>query len=73
MKSEKYILERINEIKKDTRLYQEPATLLINAPLALIQLTLEVELNTLEQVLELPLSRFPLQKEKEQSNEKVTF
>lgn len=53
MKSIKQIKERIMEIEKDSR-YQSglkhPATIEINAPLALIQLSFEVELQALKWV-----------------------
>ncbi|KKK89938.1 hypothetical protein LCGC14_2728070 [marine sediment metagenome] len=53
MKLEEKINKRIKEIEEDSR-YQsgleEPATIDINAPLAMIQLSLETELKTLKAV-----------------------
>jgi hypothetical protein len=56
------IKDRIDELKKDERLYRKAATIFINAPLALTQMGLEIELNTLEKVAGLKLSKFPLVK-----------
>lgn len=53
---------RIDVLKSDERNYYERATVFVNAPLALIQLQLSTEINTLEQILGLPLSKFPLKK-----------
>jgi len=48
----KYDLERrIREIENDERLKYKTATIVENAPLALIQLSLEIELKTLKKVL----------------------
>ena len=54
MKSEKQIKKRIREIEDDDR-YQSglenPATIDINAPLALIQLSFETEIKVLKWIL----------------------
>jgi len=47
------IKKQIEEIKKDTRMSYPKATIQINAPLALIQLSMGVKLDTLEWVLRL--------------------
>lgn len=54
MISEEAIKQRIAEIEADSRYQsgqQKPATVVENAPLALIQLSLEKELKTLKWVL----------------------
>ena len=55
MRSEQEIKAKIAEVEADSR-YQSgqecPATIGINAPLALVQLELETRLNTLKWVLE---------------------
>ena len=62
MKSEKELIEKLNELKSDVRLTYKAATVFSNAPLALIQLGLETEIHTIEKCLEFPLSKFPLPK-----------
>lgn len=62
MKSEKEITEKLEELKSDERLTYAAATVFENAPLALIQLSVEAQIHTLEWVLGLPLSKFPLPK-----------
>jgi len=62
MKSERQLRKKLAELKADERVYYQPATVFENAPLALIQLGLETEINLLEQILEIPLSTFPLKK-----------
>lgn len=52
------ILNRIDVILNDERLSYKTANTFINAPLALIQLTMETELHTLQKVLKLPLTNF---------------
>ena len=47
------ITSRIKEILKDKRLSYPTANLFANAPLALIQLQMEVELHTLQKVLQI--------------------
>lgn len=54
MQTPKEIQKRIDEIKADERLSYGSANIVINAPLALVQLALEVELSTLEKVLGIP-------------------
>ena len=56
MKSKDQIEERIAEILKDERLSYKTATISVNTPLALIQYGLEVELHTLQKVLEIELT-----------------
>lgn len=56
------IEKKLAELKADERLYYPTATVFANAPLALIQLSLSSQINTLEWVLGLELSRFPLLK-----------
>lgn len=60
MKTEIELLKRLHELKSDDRLYYPVANVFINAPLALIQHELEVRIHTLEWVLNLPFSSFPL-------------
>ncbi len=50
MKKEE-IEKRINEILADERLAYKTANVFINAPLALIQMQLQVELHTLQKVI----------------------
>ena len=54
----KQINARINEILADERLSYKSADIFSNAPLALIQLSLEVELHTLQNVLGVELTNF---------------
>ena len=49
---------RINEILADERISYKTADIFSNAPLALIQLSLEVELHTLQKVLGAELTNF---------------
>ena len=46
------IQEQIRELKEDDRLKSDPASVQVNAPLALIQLELKTKIETLESVLE---------------------
>jgi hypothetical protein len=57
MKSEKEIQQKLDEIMTDERLYYKSATIFSNAPLALIQLSLEVKLEILSWVLEQPVPK----------------
>ncbi len=50
------INKRINEILTDDRFLDKSATVFINAPLALIQYGMEVELHTLQKVLGVELT-----------------
>ena len=68
MKSEIEIKKKLEELMSDERMSYETATVFENAPLALIQMGMGAQINTYEEILELPLSRFPLKKKK--SNEK---
>ncbi|MDP2104627.1 MAG: hypothetical protein Q8J76_01430 [Desulfobulbaceae bacterium] len=52
MKTEEEIKERIKLIESDKRLKYKTATIVENAPLALIQLELETKRDTLKWVLE---------------------
>lgn len=52
MKTEEEMEKRLSEINSDSRLRGKPATIQINAPLALIQLALETERDTLKWVLD---------------------
>lgn len=54
------ITDKLLELKGDKRLYYKTADIFTNAPLALIQLSMETQINTLEWVLGLPQSKFPL-------------
>ena len=55
----------LEEVEKDERLYYKSATISINAPLALIQLSLETRVNALREVLEMPILNFEkIRKEK---------
>ena len=62
MKTEKDIIEKLEELKKDERLYYKTADVFTNAPLALMQLSMETQVNTLEWILGLQQSKFPLTK-----------
>jgi len=53
---------KLAELKSDERLTYPTATILENAPLALIQLGMESQIHLLEDLLELPKSKFPLVK-----------
>ena len=64
MKMQTEITEKLNELKSDERLTYKAATVFENAPLALIQLEMETKIHTLEWILGLPLSKFPLPKKK---------
>lgn len=60
MQTEEEILARIAEIKADERLAYATATIFVNAPLALVQLSATTELHTLERVLGLPPTQIPI-------------
>lgn len=60
MQTEEEIKTRIAEIKADERLAYATATVFVNAPLALIQLSMSTELHTLERVLGLPPTQIPI-------------
>jgi len=51
MKTLKEIKQKLVETESDERLSYEPATVQVNAPLALIQTQLETTVNTLKWVL----------------------
>ena len=51
MKTKKEIEEKLADIKSDERLSYPPATIDINAPLALIQLSMECKIDILKWVL----------------------
>ena len=50
------IEKRIEEILSDERLAYKTATVFVNAPLALIQNSLEVELHTLQRTISVPFT-----------------
>lgn len=54
------IEDRITVLKMDERLHMADAQIQINAPLAIIQVALKTELNTLERVMGYTPSKFPL-------------
>lgn len=54
--NEEQIKERVNEILADERLSYKTATVFTNAPLALIQYGMQVELHTLQKVLGVELT-----------------
>lgn len=54
--------EELERLKADERNYYATATVFANAPLALIQYGLSSQINLLERLLGLPISRFPLKK-----------
>lgn len=54
--SEEQIQKRISEILEDERFSYKSADIFTNAPLALIQLSMEVELHTLQKVLGIKLT-----------------
>ncbi len=53
---------RIDEIMADERLHYKIATIIGNAPLALVQLSMEVELKTLYWVLEKSMPKIEREK-----------
>lgn len=64
MKSKAELEKMLEELKSDERNYYSIATVFANAPLALIQFGLSTRINLLEEILGLPLSAFPLKKDK---------
>lgn len=56
------MLATLMELKSDERLTYSPATIFANAPLALIQCSMEAQIHLLENLLDLPRSKFPLKK-----------
>lgn len=52
------IRKRVDEIRGDERLSYATADIFTNAPLALIQISMEMELHTLETILGVPLTKF---------------
>lgn len=64
MKNADAITAKLAELKSDMRLTYPPANIQINAPLALCQIEAETKIRTLEWVLGLPFSKFPLPKPK---------
>ena len=56
--NEDQINARINELLADERLSYKAENIFSNAPLALIQLTMETELHTLQKVLGAKLTSF---------------
>ena len=51
MKTKKEIQEKLKEIESDERLSYPPASIFLNAPLALIQIELETKARTLKWIL----------------------
>lgn len=64
MKSESELLQELAKLRTDERVSYPTANVVINAPLALVQITLETRIHALEWVLGLPRSVFPLPKTK---------
>lgn len=56
------ILDRIAELKDDERLTYNTATIQVNAPLALIQLSKKAAIHELEGILGIERTKFPLPK-----------
>lgn len=56
------MVDRVAIIKMDERLYYPSANINVNGPLAIIQISLGIELQTLERYLGLPISKLPLKK-----------
>lgn len=56
------ILEIMEEVLNDERMQYASASIQINAPLALIQMSKEATLHTCQRILGLPLSQIPLTK-----------
>lgn len=54
--NQEQIFKRIAEILNDARLSYKTAIVFSNAPLALVQISLEVELHTLQKVIGVPLT-----------------
>lgn len=61
--------EELKELKADERMYYPSASVVTNAPLALVQTSMEAKINLLERMLELPVSTFPLTKPVEETQE----
>ena len=57
MFNEEKILHLLSEIEADERLNMKPASVKINAPLALIQLSLEAQSDVLRTILQLPMCK----------------
>lgn len=64
MKTKEEIEKKIAELKADERLTYPPAQIMINAPLALIQLDAKAHIHSLEWALGIPRSVFPLPKKR---------
>lgn len=58
--------KELKELKSDGRLSYPDASVMINAPLALIQVDLKARIHTLEKHLKLPSSKFPLERIKQE-------
>lgn len=54
--------DKLTDLKGDERNYYETANVFSNAPLALLQMALTAQIHLLEELLNLPRSKFPLQK-----------
>lgn len=65
MKTEKELLALLKQLKTDERIAKYPyADVWVNAPLALEQVAMGTRINTIESILNIPLSSFPLKKKK---------
>lgn len=62
MIQEKTLKRLLIDYKEDARNYLPPANIKENPALAAMQVNLISKINTLEMVLEMPLSKFPLVK-----------
>lgn len=56
-----HIENELIALKSDERNYYKTADVFTNAPLALIQMGLTSQIHTLEKILNIPFSKFPLQ------------
>jgi hypothetical protein len=61
-KPKKDLVAMLEKLKKDELNYYPIATVFANAPRALMQLKLSTKINLLEELLDLPISKFPLKK-----------
>lgn len=64
MKTQHELLNKLRELKEDERMSYPHANVQINCVLAMIQCEVGGRINTLEWVLGIPLSTFPLPKPK---------
>lgn len=52
------IAQRVDELLSDERVSYPTADVFINAPLALVQISLQSEIHALQRVLQVPLTNF---------------